>query len=138
MRFIVAQVYMAFKRSENYNPDLSTRLYLLVTTWSAIVGLSMVVSEFLERMIFKQNYNRVWLAFFAGLVLYILARRYQKKYSKKRLELLVKESNYRYYRPLWVKMIMIVLFMISTFIGPIVIAFLFGGLAFGTKVNGVF
>ena len=129
---------MAFKRSENYNPDLSTRLYLLVTTWSAIVGLSMVVSEFLERMIFKQNYNRVWLAFFAGLVLYILARRYQKKYSKKRLELLVKESNYRYYRPLWVKMIMIVLFMISTFIGPIVIAFLFGGLAFGTKVNGVF
>ena len=140
MKCIVRQIYATFKRSENFNPDLSTRLYLLSLTFFIFIWSASFAISFFDKIIFKENLNvnSIWLVCFSIVFLYVFGRRYQKIFSKKKLDEILRAGTNGFLPIFWGYAFMLIAFMLLLFLGPMLSIFIFGGKLLGTRITGIF
>lgn len=140
MKSIVRQIYATFKRSENFKPDLSTRLYLLCLTYFLFISFASFAINLLDKIIFKENLNinPIWLVCFSIVFLYVFGRKYQKIFSKKKLDEILRAETARFLPIFWGYTFMLIVFMFLLFLGPMLSIFIFGGKLLGTRITGIF
>ena len=139
MKCIIRQIYATFKRSENFNPELSTRLYLLCLAYFLFISIVTFVIKLINKIPFSKNlnFNPIWLVCFSVAFLYVFAKRYQTKFSKNKLDDIMRDGN-RILPVFWGYTFMLIAFIFLLFLGPMTSIFIFGGKLLGTRITGIF